>query len=146
MISYIKYRLRLRSLYRQRGRIYSAYVADIRAAKGKKSPQDDIDALESEARFEDDMANEEISIHITNRLVAIAGRRFIPIPPYDDDKMWNKCEIIGSQHILTNMGISHLRSLLRNDAKENAELLVMIVSALTGIIGTCTGLLAVIFK
>lgn len=109
-------------------------------------PQDEIDSLESAARFEENMANEEISILITNRLVAKAGRRFIPIPPHNDDNMWDKCEIIGTQHVLTNMGISHLRSLLRNDVKENTELLVIIISTLTGIIGTITGLLAVILN
>ena len=146
MITLFKYRLTLAMLYRQRARLGAAYAEDIRKSKqGGKSPED-IYSIESDSRFETDMLDEEIAILATDNLIEEARRRFIPIPPIDSNGMWEQCNKMSNRYVLNNQGISHIRSLLRAERKEQVELAMMVATVVTGIIGTITGLVAVIMK
>lgn len=146
MIEHFKYRVKLAMLYRQRARLSAAYADDIRKAKKDDKPQEDIYSIERDSEFETDMIDEEIVILATDNLVEEARRRFIPIPPIGSNGMWEQCNKMSNRHVLTNQGISHIRSLLRTERKEQVELAVMVATVLTGIIGTITGLIAVIMK
>lgn len=146
MIRHFKYRLKLAVLYRQSARLSAAYADDIRKAKNDGKTRQDIHSIESDSRFEADMLDEEIAILATDNLIEEARRRFIPIPPIDSNGMWEQCNKMSNRHVLTNQGISHIRSLLRTERKEHTELAMMVATVVTGIIGTITGLVAVIIK
>ena len=146
MIEYLKYRAKLTKLFRQKEAIRSAYADDIRKARKEGKPSDDIQFLEHSSYFEESMVDEEISILATDNLIRKARRRFVPTPSRDDDGMWEQCDTISNRYVLTSKGISELRSSLRNERKEQVELVVMVLAILTGIIGAATGLVAVIMK
>lgn len=75
-----------------------------------------------------------------------ARRRFVPIPSRETDEMWEQCDTISNRYVLTDKGISQLRSSLRKEFKAQVELIVTVLAVLTGIIGAITGLVAVIMK
>lgn len=146
MTEYYRYRAKLAKLFRQKESLRSAFTSDIRKAqKGCKSRKD-IQSLEHQSCFEESIIDEEIAILATDNLIRKAKRRFMPIPSHDTDGMWVQCNTISNRYVLTNQGISQLRSSLHKERKEHAELVVMVLAVLTGIIGAITGLVAVIIK
>jgi hypothetical protein len=92
------------------------------------------------------MLNEEMSIMVTDFLVNKANYLFLPIPSRNDDNLWTQCNKISDQYVLTNKGISELRSIIRSNSKEKNEVYVSFLVALTGIIGALTGLVAILTR
>lgn len=146
MIEHLKYRAKLTKLFRQKERLRAAFTEDIRKARKAGKPTEDIQSLEDHSCFEERIIDEEIAILATDNLIRKARRWFVPIPSYDADGMWKRCNTINNRYVLTSQGISQLRSSLRKEHKEHAELLVMVLAVLTGIVGAVTGLVAVIMK
>ena len=136
----------LRRLFKQKDKGSAAFAKDISRARAEGKKTDNIRGLEHEAWFEEDMVNEEISILVTNYLVSKATKHFIAIPPHAEEGMWAQCNKISERYVLTNAGISALRSSLRAEAKERRDFIIPAIAALTGIIGTMTGLIAVLKK
>ena len=146
MTEYCKYRAKLAKLFRQKERLRAAFAADIRKAQKDSKSREDIQSLEHQSYFEESMIDEEIAILATDNLIRKARRRFVPIPSHDTDGMWEQCNTISNRYVLTDQGISQLRSSLQKERKEHAEIVVMVLAVLTGIIGAVTGLVAVIMK
>lgn len=146
MLDYIKYRIKLGEFYKQKTSIRESYSNEIRRAKMQGMSFEDIDSLWAEARIEVETIEESISTHVTDYLLLCANRRFVPIPSYDEMGMWEKCKLISSRYVLTNIGISRLRTALRSEMKERYEMVSIILAAITGIIGAATGLIAVLLK
>lgn len=144
MLEYIKYSRKLRSLTKKLDETNSFYSGKIREAEKKKEGREEVDSLISEAIFEESMLKEEISIHVTNYLAEYATKHFISIPDRDEEGMWQKCRYMSERRVLTNKGISKLRSLIRSENKEKIESLSVILASITGVIGAITGLIAVL--
>lgn len=142
----LKYRLGIRKLLRKKKKIYVSYLAELRKVKNNGGLKDDIDAIEASAAFENAMIMEEISILITNYYRALAAHYFLPMPPLEDEGVWEQCSITSYQWVLTNKGISELRSTIRKEKRERLELALTIIAMVTGVIGAITGLCAVILK
>lgn len=146
MIDHLKYRAKLAKLFRKKEAIRNAFAEDIRKAQKEGRPREEIQSLEHQSYFEESMVDEEISILATDILVRKARRRFIPIPPREADGIWEQCNTSSNRYVLTNRGISELRSSSRKERKEQVEFVVMILAILTGIVGAVTGLVAVTMK
>ncbi|MEW6536947.1 MAG: hypothetical protein AB1454_15155 [Candidatus Auribacterota bacterium] len=146
MIEYCKYRAKLANLFRRKKSLRAAFAEDIRKARKEGKSTEDIQSLEHQSYFEESMIDEEIAILATDYLLEKARRQFVPIPSHDTNGMWKQCNTISNRYVLTNQGISQLRSSLRKNRKEQVEFVVMVLAALTGIIGAVTGLVAVILK
>lgn len=146
MIDYIRYRRQLAKLFKRRKSLHDIYVKEIRKAHQERKPRDDLAVLEAEASFEQRMINEEISILVTGYLIMRANLRFIPVPSRSEDGMWEECEFESNRFVLTDAGISKLRTSLRSEWKERNEMVIKVLAAITGIIGAATGFLAVWLK
>lgn len=144
MIDYCRYRLNLFKLRWQESHMHKAYAQEINSLRQAGKPPIEIEAQEQGELFESRMMREEISILITDFLIGQADKRFLPLPEYDDEKMWEACYEIRNRKVLTNLGITTVRSALWNDRKERIELLVKVLAAIIGILGALTGLFAVI--
>lgn len=143
MLEHLKYRLALSKLFKQKEELRTAFSADIRKARTEGKRTDDIESIESQSRVEEQMLDEQISILVTNYLIGQASRRFVPIPPHSEQNMWSQCDVISNRYVLTNDGITRLRSALRSEQKERNEMWLTMLAALTGIVGALTGLVAV---
>lgn len=146
MIDYFKYRLDLARLFKKRDSVDIFYRKAIQKARKEGKTRDDIACLMAESSFENQCILEEISILVTNHLILKAKRRFVPIPSRDEPGMWDQCCVSDDRFVLTNAGISNLRSALRHENKEISEIILKIVAAITGMLGAATGLIAVWFK
>lgn len=143
MIEYLKYRIGISKLFKQRDKLHASFSEDIRKAHDGKKPEADIELIKADAMFEEQMVDEEISIIVTNNLIRQANRHFVPIPPHSEQNMWSQCNVISNRYVLTNDGITRLRSTLRSEQKERNEMWLTILAALTGIVGALTGLVSV---
>jgi len=146
MIEYIKYYLNLTKLFKNKERIRVEYTNDIRRAKKEGKSKDSVEAMKHQLYFEIQVIDEEISILVTNYLIRKANRRFIPIPSHDEFGIWEQCDNISNRYVLTNLGISNLRSSIRIEQKEQNEMILTILAALTGIIGAATGFVSILVR
>ena len=146
MIEYIKFKLALRKFDKYKEEVRKNYNEEIKQARKEQKIGDDLRMIEHSAWAEDRMYNEEISIIVTQYLLKKARKHFLPIPPREDTEMWEQCNQISTQFVLTNAGITEMRSILRTESKERREAILPYIAALTGLIGAATGLIAVIGK
>jgi len=80
MIDYIRYRMALRQLSKQKRKIRSSYANDLASARAAGKNINDLRSLESEAWFEVGMVDEAIALLITDFLVSKADKHFIATP------------------------------------------------------------------
>jgi hypothetical protein len=110
-----------------------------------------VEALQRDHQLEIDLYDEEEDFYLTNNLLAKARRLRVPIPHrYNDDKTesehWYQGQYIGKWY-LTTIGFSSLRDEIRREEKARHEARahwVVWLSALTGVIGAITGLIALL--
>jgi len=134
----------------QRTLLDQAYAKDIAEAR-KAQDNAKLHLLEENRRFEIDLHDEGEDAHFTRMLLRKARRLRVPIPHrYNDDKSesdhWYEGHYTGSWY-LTTKGVATLREEVRRELKARHEARsqwVMWLSALTGVIGTVTGLVALL--
>lgn len=136
MIDYIRYRTALRRLSKRKSKIRADYAKDLILARATSRNSDHLRSLQSEAWFEESMLDEEIALLITNYLVFKADKHFIATPSRKEEGMWEQCNKISERFVLTNAGVSALRSTIRAEAKERRDLILPVIAVLTGVIGT----------
>lgn len=145
-MSYIKYRWKLRKLLRLQEKTQNSYKKNIKKAHKENKSHDDIEEIRSMAYSEYLMLKEEIDEYVTNYLTSVASKLMIPKPDLKDDSMWYNDQYTSRRKLLTENGISLIRSNIRNEKKESINLFLPIIAAITGMIGAITGLLAIILK
>jgi hypothetical protein len=145
MLETIKHRYRLSKLFCEKRRLQNACAARIREAGNKVGASEATAELISEAAFEQGLVEDSINWLVTGQLLRQADRLFVPVPDYEDQKMW--AETTGDdRRVLTPLGISTLRAAVRAELGQRRESLLKLLAALTGIIGAATGFIAVWLK
>ncbi len=132
----------------QRHLIDKGYAKNI-AEAWKAKENDKVRSLQDEHRFEIDMHDEEEDAYFTKKLLHRARRLRVPIPHrYNEDQseseFWSEGHYTGSWY-LTTKGVAALREEIRNELKARHETRshwVVWLSALTGLVGAITGLVA----
>jgi hypothetical protein len=134
----------------QRTLLDRAYAKDILAAR-KLKDKEKVESLERDHRFEIDLHDEEEDAHLTKALLGKARRLRVPVPHrYNEDKTesehWYEGNYTGRWY-LTSRGVAALREEIRRELKarhEGRTQWVVWLSALTGVIGAITGLVALL--
>lgn len=135
-----------------RSRIESGYAKDIAAACRTKN-HDEVLSLESARLFELGLQQEEEDSHLTKQLRRKARRLRVPIPRVCNEDgsisdQWYEGSQTGGWY-LTDAGIRSLREEIRKEQKarhEGRAQFIVWLSAITGIVGAITGLVAVLQK
>lgn len=134
----------------QRTLIDRAYTRDIVAAR-KQMATEVVSKLESDHRFALQLHEERADVYITKHLITKARRLRVPTPRlYTSDNQVSDywCEgVTTNRWHLTDIGISALRNEIRIELKGRHESRlhwVVWLSAITGVVGAITGLVAVI--
>jgi hypothetical protein len=131
-----------------------AYAKDIVAAEKAQKGRSEIVAIHNAHRHEIEMNTEEEEAYFTQKLLQRARKLRVPIPHRYSGKyeinsdFWFEGQYFGSW-ILTTKGVATLREEIRNEVKARYETRshwVIWVSALTGLLGAATGLVAVLSK
>ena len=134
----------------QRALLDRAYAKDISAAR-KHKDNEKVESLERDHRFEIDLHDEEEDAYLTKKLLSKARQLRVPVPHrYNEDKTesehWHEGDYTG-RWFLTTRGFSALREEIRREIKarhESRAHWVVWLSALTGVIGAVTGLVALL--
>jgi 5-formyltetrahydrofolate cyclo-ligase len=145
MLDYPKFKLKLNNIYKKQRKHIKEYQDIINKARKEKQTAEQIEILKSEDYFGYREYEEEINLLITRNLLRKANKLMIPIPRHSDEEMWERCQY-DSSYFLTRKGMSELRALIRQEKRENMALYLPWITALIGIIGAITGLMAVILK
>jgi hypothetical protein len=125
---------------------FATEIAQARNAGDRKK----VESLSRDHQFELDMHREEEDAFITGRLTTDARRLIVPAPPIHledgtESDNWYRGNYTGRWN-LTVLGIARLREEIRREVRARQELRahwVLWLSAIVGIIGAATGLLAV---
>ena len=134
----------------QRTLLDKAYAKNISAAK-KLKDKGKVENLERDHRFEIDLHDEDEDAYLTKNLLSKARKLRVPVPHrYNEDKTesehWYEGHYTGRWY-LTTRGFAALREEIRREAKarhESRAQWVVWISALTGVIGATTGLIALL--
>jgi hypothetical protein len=126
---------------------YAKSISSTRKLKYKEK----IEQLEHEYRYQTNLFYEEDDVDLTKTLLFKARNLRVPIPRlYKEDKteseFWNEGQYTGIW-ILTTCGFAKLREEIRLEAKarhEGQAQWVVWLSAVTGVLGAATGLLALL--
>lgn len=129
-----------------------AYQKDIQAAH-RVNDREKVRDLKESQRWKVAFVEEEIDHYLSKQILKKARKLRVPVPHRttsdpDGDEFWTQGHQTGNWY-LTARGYAELRLAIRNELKERHEmrsLWIVWVSALTGLVGTCTGLLAVFSK
>lgn len=132
-----------------RSRLERSFAKAISAAK-KAKDFEKAEGLEADARWELGMQQEEEDAYASRRLLRKARRLRVPIPPTigedgDLTDAWEEGTYFGG-FILSDAGYRTVREEVRREEKarhENRAHYVVWITALTGVIGAITGLVAV---
>lgn len=127
-----------------------AYARDIAAAR-KAKDKEKIESLERDRRYELDMHDEEEDGYLTRVLLLKARRLRVPIPhrhnpDNTESEHWYQGHYTGGWY-LTARGFGALREEIRRELKARHEARtywIIWLSAMTGVIGAVTGLVALL--
>ncbi len=146
MFAVMKYRWQLCRPYRAMAKNRKIYSKKIEEAKKIDKGSEKIRQLQFLEHDEDSMYREDIDHLTTTFLTRKARRLMLPIPDLSDDQLWESYQWGGGYRKLTEKGISELRSTIRTEGKERRDAYLPMITALTGLVGVITGLLAVILN
>lgn len=149
----MKTRVRIWRLRRGLDRIYRKSRREIAAAQRKSQRREEIESLESLWNHEYSLVSEELESLATKSLLAEAFRLRLAVPPHPNtgtrDASWEQGLNTGEWY-LTPHGISAVRQAIRTEREERRKVVLVwvpaitaIITALAGLIGILTGLVAV---
>ena len=135
-----------------RSAIQRGYGKEIAAARREQNSTE-VAHLESAERWELELQEEEEDSYLTSRLLGQARRLRVPIPSFrnsdgSESDHWYQGSQTGGWY-LTTLGVNSLRREIRLEQKDRHENMAMYLpwlTAITGIVGTVTGLVAVLVR
>lgn len=136
--------MKLNKLIKRREKVNDENWVKVGIAKKTNESRLTIEELEHNAWSEEKFTTEEVSILLTKHLTTKASRYSLPVPSRDEVDMWQQCSHASNQYVLTNAGITGVRSIVRNHEKSKRDTVLVYIAAFTGILGTATGLLSII--
>jgi hypothetical protein len=140
MLSEIKFRWRLKRLFAEQDALRALYRAELTKARKERASSEDILSISGEASSEESLLQDNIDSVVTRFWIRRAERLFVPVPEKSDKDMWKESEF-GEGWLLTEKGISAVRSAVREEAKKSMEIWATIGTILIGVIGAATGLI-----
>lgn len=141
MIDEFKFHFKIRSLLRRSHRANQKNRNAISRARSEGQPSDDILSLENDEEHDYREYDELIREAMTTHLIHRARKLILPLP--SDDEAWSEGYLYGNR-ILTEKGITELRSAIRKERSERSRLWVTPLSLIIGLIGSATGLIGLL--
>lgn len=139
---YLKYRIALWRLHRQREQLRRSYAKDLEQARARKAKREEIDEIQSGEMHEHELIDSEIAELTNVYWIREAEKRLVPRPDYNDKSNWKEDRVTGRPW-LSDKAISQLRSEVRRERREAWEYWQVRGSLLIGVLGTIIGIISV---
>lgn len=146
MLKYLIYRFQLRKLFLRRRKNTRLYYKLRKKVKDKNPNHDEIQILLSEERSETDIIDYEIETITTSYYLQLAHYRFIEIPEYNNSELWVESSLDPNRKVLSNKAINILRNAIRDERNARVDIIIKIITTVTGLVGALIGLFAIIRK
>lgn len=117
MSALIRYRWKLRRLFKEMEKIKKHYSKARRYCIKDKKTREEIDKLWHDERFEINDIKDEINILVTDHPCNAAHRLLLGIPEIKDETQWAELDLRGRK-VLSPKGISALRTAIRQERRE----------------------------
>lgn len=143
MISILIFRFQLSQHFAEQDRVRKDYTRRIENARKQGVHSEELEQLISEAWMEETLIADEVNLLVTRFWLRRAQRLFVPTPDRQNREMWGECRNRPNP-ILTEKGICAVRATVRDEEKASREVWMLAVTGITGVIGSLTGLLAVL--
>jgi hypothetical protein len=154
MFGLIAYQIRLRRLQRIRRRLEREFDQAAKEAM-KSGGWEKAQSMWFEEETELGILDAQIGSHVTARLRELCQRMLLPLPRFDapdpedwsagSETMWDRSRVT-HQVFLSPKGIAEVRSRIRQERKERWEFTLALGALLIGLVGTLTGLAAVLAR
>ena len=145
MLDGISLHFRVSRLHRKKRLLEKRFQRDIADAKATYD-KDEEDNLIRDFHHYCDEIDDEIRFATSQNLIKEADILILTRPEFDTkSKSWIKSSLSGRYHLNT-YEITHLRDALRKEKKERWELYRAWLPGVTGLVGTATGLVALLLK
>lgn len=139
---YLKYRIALGRLHRQKDQLRRLYAKDIEEARARKASHDEILGIHGSEHNEQELVDAEIGELTTTYWLREAERRLIPRPDFEDKSNWREHRVTGSSW-LSEKAISQLRTEVRRERREAWEYWQVRGSLIVGLMGAAIGIISV---
>jgi len=145
-VNYLAYRISLYKLNRQRKKEDKILGEKLKEVE-KTGNREEAESVYMGESFDLQNIEEEISFLKSRYLCDKANIMSLPIPVIDGKNgSWQRSQFRENSWFLTNKGITEVRKSIRDEKKENLELVGRWASIFIGVIGSIIGLMAVIRK
>lgn len=138
----LTYRIELKKLERKLSKESKALGIAIAAAK--KEGMSEQEALASYS-LEYQLISEKIDFLKSRYLISKANKLSLPVPTAyakENEDYWERSQYDG-KYYLSEKGYHSLQAAIRKEQKERLEVIIPIITAITGLIGVVIGLVAV---
>lgn len=143
MLDYLRFRWALYKLKREYRGVQRKNDAELARAKAAGKTGDDLYVIESDAAGDFFYFQDEVRRAHSRHLIQEAQRLLVPSPDSNDANLWDK---EGNRVWLTEKGINHMRAAVRAEKKARAELLLMWIPGIVGVLGALIGLASVLMS
>ncbi len=145
----LEFRLKLRHVQKEKTRLYCRYAARHREYRRLNAEYERIEQLNYLEHDEIGIIDEQIYQLFFERITAQAERSFIPIPDLEESpEDWETARLTGRWR-LRRRTLQDLVAAIRKAKKDRQEALqakLIWVTALTGMLGTLTGLMSLLAR
>lgn len=131
--------------YRHQEKAVRQYFAGLMAEAKDRGAKDEVQSLRSQMAFELHVLDDTKEAAFTERLLRQAARLRVPVP-LGTSQYWRESDADRAR-VLTREGIQQLRAEIRKEQRwrgERRSQWVVWITALTGLVGALTGMLAVL--
>ncbi len=133
-------------LLNQEKKIYKFSSKEIKKAREANKPLIEIQGIEHLEMDQIEMIREEIRTLETRYYRMKTLEKSLPFPKYDEEEKWDRCRRTSEERVLSDIGITSVRTAIRKEWKEKYEPFFTLMMLGIGLIGALIGLVAVINK
>lgn len=142
MLNYIKDKIELFKANQNIRKTEKYYLRKLDVAEKAKKSEEECEQIFQEMVYVKHEYEDQVKSVLSSMLIRKAEKLNVPIPVYDDDEMWEGKR----KDFLSDVGRRLVSKAVRQEIKERIDVLIPIITAITGLVGAVIGLFSILKK